>query len=219
VRGPCKAPSASASGSGISRGSGCLACSGRGTFSAVHPWLISPSIAEIPATTLRSLRTPPESPPLSRTASARRCGGRSTRHQSMVSTYGFAVGSPVARHYAMFPRSVCSTLRSSFRLLPCGRARRSFQLNHQRAKVPPGSRQRPAATNASVGSRSPAAAESEAAEVTVQRAKSGPCSSMKGAAGNRLLRRVGHVHTSVTLLPRETLRPGSRTRDLCTVTS
>jgi hypothetical protein len=112
-----------------------------------------PSIAEIPATTLRSLRTPPEAPPLSRTASARRCGGPSTRHQSMVSPYGFAVGSPVARHYAMFPRSVCSTLRSSFRLLSCARARQSFQLNHQRAKVTPGSRPRPAATNASVGFR------------------------------------------------------------------
>jgi hypothetical protein len=37
--------------------------------------------------------------------------------------------------------------------------------------------------------------------------------------GNGLIRRVGHVHTSVTLVTRETLKPGSRTGDWCTVTS
>jgi hypothetical protein len=45
-----------------------------------------PSIAEIPATTPPRpvAANPPESPPLSRTASARRCGGPSTRRQSMA---------------------------------------------------------------------------------------------------------------------------------------
>ena len=61
-----------------------------------------PSIAEIPATTLPRpvAANPPESPPLSRTASARRCGGPSTRRQSMVSTYGFAVPRPPVRRAA-----------------------------------------------------------------------------------------------------------------------
>jgi hypothetical protein len=76
----CKAPSASASGSAMSRGSGCPAWSGSGTCSAVHPWLFPRSVAEIPATHVaRPVAATAESPPLSRAASARRCGVRERR--------------------------------------------------------------------------------------------------------------------------------------------
>jgi hypothetical protein len=72
---------------------------GKSVGFSYKPWKRLPGVAR-KRNVLRSSSMAPEPPPLSRTASARRCGGPSTRLPSMVSTYGFAVPRPPVRRAA-----------------------------------------------------------------------------------------------------------------------